>query len=158
MKTHSIGRTRSHNSPRKGDTPMRAIAQLRRNAFRLTTIMLLVLLSQAYANAQCAIVNPDFESGTLTGWTNYFRSASSGQWFNYTGTLSPLSNHSISAPPQGTRAAVTDHNAATTHALYQDVTIPSGTFASLSFYLYWNNTHTNFVTLNTLDYNSNQQF
>ena len=40
----------------------------------------------------------------------------------------------------------------------QNATIPSGTFATLSFYLYWNNNHTNFVTLNTLDYTNNQQF
>lgn len=137
---------------------MSVLAQFHRNAFRLAAVVVLLLATSLGAHAQCTLVNTDFEGGTLTGWTNYFRSSGTGQFYNYTGTSTPLSLHSISAPPQGSRAAVSDQSAATTHAFYQDATIPAGTFATLSFYLYWNNNHTSFVTLNTLDYTNNQQF
>ena len=113
------------------------------------------------AQAQCAFVNGNFETGNLTGWTLYTRAQSSGTntgWFNYTGTITPASGHTISAPPQGTRAAVGDQNGPTTEALYQDFTVPAGQSATLSFFLYYNNTYGSFVTLNTLDYNGNQQY
>lgn len=90
--------------------------------------------------------NGDFETGNLNGWTQFNRSVNVGNWFNYTGTFSPLTLHTTSAPPQGTRAAVTDQNQATTHVLYQDFTIPAGQSATLSFFLYYNNTHSSFIT------------
>jgi len=107
--------------------------------------------------AQCTFTNGNFESGNLSGWTQFNRSNDIGNWYNYTGTTTPLSFHTISAPPQGTRAATTDQNAATTHVLYQDFTFPAGQSGTLSFYLAYNNTHTSFITLNTLDYTGNQQ-
>ncbi len=64
---------------------------------------------------QCMFTNGNFETGNLTGWTQYNRSNDIGNWFNYTGTVTPLSIHTISAPPEGTRAATTDQTAATTH-------------------------------------------
>ena len=109
------------------------------------------------ANAQCVFTNGDFETGNLTGWTIYTRILSQpANWYNYTGTLTPQTAHNISAPPQGTRAAVTDHNNATTHELYQNVAIPAGQ-STLSFFIAYNNTNNTFVTLNTLDYTGNQQ-
>jgi len=109
------------------------------------------------ARGQCMFTNGDFETGNLTGWTQYNRSNEIGNWYNYTGTMTPLSIHTISAPPQGTRAATTDQTAATTHELYQDFTVPLGQSGTLSFYLAYNNLHTSFISLNTLDFVGNQQ-
>ncbi|HEV7743616.1 MAG TPA: DUF4214 domain-containing protein [Pyrinomonadaceae bacterium] len=122
-------------------------------------IALSASLLPSKAQAQCTFVNGTFEDGTTTGWTIYSR-PSPGlivSFYNYTGTSSPLSAHAISAPPQGTHALVSDQNGPGTQAFYQDVVVPSGPFATLSFYLAYNNTWTSFVNLNTLDYNANQQ-
>jgi hypothetical protein len=126
--------------------------------FSLKVALLLaisVFLWPSQAQAQCTFTNGDFETGTLSGWTKYFRSQNAGDWFNYSGTATPLTSHTISAP-MGTRAAVTDHNAPTTHELYQDVTIPAGQ-STITFYMAYNNTNGFFVTLNTLDWVNNQQ-
>jgi hypothetical protein len=110
------------------------------------------------AQAQCTFNNGNFETSDMTGWQIYTRILSQpANWYNYTGTLTPQTAHIISAPPQGTRAAVTDHNNATTHELYQDFSIPAGQSGTVSFYLAYNNTWSSFITLNTLDYTSNQQ-
>jgi hypothetical protein len=102
-------------------------------------------------------VNNNFETGTFTGWTKYFRSQNVGDWYIYSGALTPQTSHDVAPPPEGTKAAVTDHNAPTTHELYQDVVIPSGTFVTLSYFMAYNNTNGFFVTLNTLDFIGNQQ-
>jgi hypothetical protein len=111
------------------------------------------------AQAQCTFVNGTFEDSTTTGWTIYSRPSAglTVSFYNYTGTSSPLTAHAISAPPQGTRAVVSDQNGPGTQAFYQDVVVPSGSFATLSFYLAYNNTWGSFVNLDTLDYNANQQ-
>ncbi|MCU1266692.1 MAG: hypothetical protein JWM21_3010 [Acidobacteria bacterium] len=136
---------------------MLALAQIRSNPVRLTVIFLFLLMAPLCGQAQCIFTNGDFETTDLTGWTIYNRTFNQGNWYNYTGTLTPLSVHNISAPPQGTRGAVTDQNQASTHELYQDFTLPAGQSGTLSFYFYYNNTHVNFVNLNTLDYVGNQQ-
>jgi hypothetical protein len=128
--------------------------------FSTRTLLLLFCLSFLCfksANAQCLLTNNNFETGNLSGWTVYNRTTNSANWYNYTGTVSPLSGFAIPAPPEGTRGAVSDHTGPTTQALYQDVTLPAGQ-STLKFFLAYNNTHTSFVTLNTLDYNGNQQF
>ena len=136
---------------------MLALAQIRNYVIRSLTILALVLATQSVAQTQCVFTNNSFETGTFTGWTKYFRSQNVGDWYNYTGVSTPITNHDIAAPPDGTRAAVTDHNAPTTHELYQDVAIPAGPFATLSFFMAYNNTNGFFVTLNTLDWVNNQQ-
>jgi hypothetical protein len=137
---------------------MLALAQIRSNPVKLTVILLLLLLTPLSARAQCTFTNGTFETSDMTGWQIYTRILSQpANWYNYTGTLTPQTAHIISAPPQGTRAAVTDHNNATTHELYQDFTIPAGQSGTVSFYLAYNNTYSSFITLNTLDYTSNQQ-
>ncbi|HSS22246.1 MAG TPA: DUF4214 domain-containing protein [Pyrinomonadaceae bacterium] len=127
-----------------------------------TRIFLLLIFTTTFSfshhvQAQCTFTNGDFETGNLSGWTQYNRSNDVGNWYNYTGTLTPLSSHSISAPPQGGRAATSDQNAATTHELYQDFTLPAGQSGTLTFYIAYNNTWSSFITLNTLDFVSNQQ-
>lgn len=136
---------------------MLAIAQVRSNALRLTTILFLLLSAQVYSQAQCLFTNNDFETGDLTGWTIYNRAFNQGDWYNYNSTTTPLSFHFQSAPPQGLRAATTDQNQATTHVMYQDFTVPAGQSGTLSFYYYYNNIHNTFINLNTLDYVGNQQ-
>jgi len=126
--------------------------------FLATTVLALsVLFVFPDVQAQCTFTNNDFETGNMNGWTVHTRTVGTANWFNYTGTVSPLSNHPISAPPQGSRAAVTDHTDQTTHALFQDFTLPPGQSGTISFHLAYNNTWNNFVALNTLDYTSNQQ-
>jgi Carboxypeptidase regulatory-like domain/Domain of unknown function (DUF4214) len=121
-------------------------------------LTLFVLTSFAtIANAQCLTTNGDFEGGTLTGWTVSTRTqvGNTGGWYNYTGITTPISSHSISAPPLGTRGAVTDQTGPSVHVLYQDVTIPAGASATLSFYFYYNNTLGSFLTPETLEAVSN---
>jgi Domain of unknown function (DUF4214) len=136
---------------------MSTIAQLRFHVLKLSVVLIVLLAAPLAGQAQCTFTNGDFESGTLTGWTSYFRSNGIGDWYNYSGTASPQTLHSISAPPQGTRGATTDHNAATTHELYQDFTLTPGQSGTLTFFIAYNNTWPSFVTLNTLDFNGNQQ-
>lgn len=140
---------------------MLALAHIRSNAVKLSTIFLLVLSAQICAQAQCTFTNGDFETANLTGWTTYLRAQNpptSGPtgWLNYAGTSTP-SLHTISAPPQGTRGALSDQNGATTAELYQDFTLPAGQSGTLTFYLAYNNYNTSFITLPTLDWLSNQQ-
>jgi len=130
----------------------------RTSLFFATLAVTLFLLNVPHISAQCTFTNGNFETTDMTGWTIYTRILNQpANWYNYTGTLTPQTSHAISAPPQGTRAAVTDHNNATTHELYQDFTVPAGQSGTLSFYLAYNNTYSSFITLNTLDYTGNQQ-
>jgi hypothetical protein len=129
----------------------------RTSLFLAAFAFMLFLLNVPRTDAQCTFTNGTFEDGTLNGWTVYNRPTGSSTWFNWGSTLTPISSHSISAPPQGTRAAVTDQVQATTHAMYQDFTLPAGQSGTLSFYVAYNNTYTTFINLNTLDWVNNQQ-
>jgi hypothetical protein len=79
--------------------------------------------------AQAAnVVNGDFETGNLSGWTvNSTTSNASGTWFAYSGTVAPLTgaalNATVSAPPQGAFAALTDQVSSGRRLLYQDVAL-----------------------------------
>ncbi len=107
----------------------------------------------------CIFANGDFETNSFAGWTVFNQAGGSGSWFTYTGNTSPLSNLTISSPPEGRFAAVTDQTGPGTHILYRDVTVPAGT-SSLSFFLYYINRSSSFVAPPTLDYtvNPNQQY
>lgn len=124
-------------------------------------VLLIFFFAEKPAQAQCNLTNGDFETGNLTGWTVYTRVSSGGtaNWFNYGGTVSPFSAHTISAPPQGTRGAVVDQNQASVNELYQDFTLPAGQSGTLTFYLAYNNTLSSFInpTPDTLDYTNSQQ-
>ena len=73
------------------------------------------------AAGAATVANGGFESGDLAGWT--VSNLGSGDWFNYTGTLAPLSGTAIAAPLQGTRAATSAQTAPGSHILYQDVAL-----------------------------------
>jgi hypothetical protein len=141
---------------------MPILAQIRGTATTLAAICLLVFAAQICAQAQCTFTNGNFETGDLSGWNVYSRVltgvGNAANWYNYTGTTSPLSAHTLSAPPQGTRAAVSDQNQASINELSQDFTLPAGQSGTLTFYIAYNNLASLFVTLGTLDFNNNQQF
>ena len=86
------------------------------------------------------IINGDFETGDLTGWTTFesntvgegvFRAATGGSVLPLSGATAPLAS-------SGDTLAISDMSAAGLRVLYQDITIPEG--ATLSFDLWWNNT------------------
>jgi hypothetical protein len=142
-------------------TPVYTFSRRSLNAVILLTLSLLFWPAPR-AQAQCTFTNGDFETSNLNGWTVYSRVltgvGNAANWYNYAGNSSPLSSHTLSTPPQGTRAAVADQNQASVNELYQDFTFPAGQSGTLTFYHAYNNLASIFVTLNTLDFNNNQQF
>jgi hypothetical protein len=97
------------------------------------------------------VVNGDFELGTLQGWTAYDEPDSIGPGFQVYQGAEPFGS-SLPAPPQGAFAAANDQTGPGTDILYQDVTIPAGSTASLSMLLAYSNQAAGFVTPGTLDY------
>lgn len=91
-------------------------------------IAAVALLAPGGAGA-ATIVNGDFESGTLTGWQTFNVPAppeNSGNWFAYTGTVSPVSPEfgpAVPPPPAGKYAAISDQSGPGLHILYQDVVL-----------------------------------
>jgi hypothetical protein len=120
--------------------------------------MTLPLLGLAAALAAPAHVHADllsnggFETG-LSGWTVVDQVGSDGSFLDQTGTASPLNGFPVSAPPQGTRAAMTDSFGPGSHVLYQDFVVPASvTDASVGFSLYFNNQDVAYRTPATLDF------
>jgi len=114
-----------------------------KKAFSLFTLTLLLfssfLLINQNAEAQPELfVNGSFETGDFTGWTVVQEQFSGGDWFVYSGTLSPISNLPILPPPVGTFAAVTDQGDPSSQVLFQDIDIPAGT-AECSVIVYYEN-------------------
>lgn len=101
------------------------------------------------AAGAASVANGDFESGDLAGWT--VTNLGSGDWFNYAGTVAPLSGHVIAAPPQGTRAATSAQIGPGSHILHQDVALEADHDHSLSFVLYYANRAGAFFSPETLD-------
>jgi hypothetical protein len=105
------------------------------------------------------IINGNFETGTLAGWTVVNQTGGSGDWFAYRGTISPVSGMTIAAPPEGNFAATTDQTGPGSHILYQVVTLDDAT-PFLTFILYYKNSAAGFATPDSLDYAvvPNQQY
>ena len=105
-------------------------------------------------------VNGGFETGSFAGWTVFNQEEDFGNWFVYSGTVSPESGSPIAAPPDGTYAATTDQVAPGSHILYQDVALEAGFHHMLSFVVYYNNQAGDFATPPSLDFNvsPNQQY
>jgi hypothetical protein len=83
------------------------------------------------------VTNGDFETGTLSGWQVDDFLPGSGSWYAYTGTTAP-GGATVSAPPQGTYAAVTSQSDPGRHIMYQDVTLPpGGSVNKLSLFVYY---------------------
>ena len=97
---------------------------------RLGTVLMscAALLGSATAAEAATVVNGDFETGDLSGWTVDSTSApGNGYWFAYSGTVAPLTgaalNSTVAAPPQGTYAALSDEVNPGRRVLYQDVAL-----------------------------------
>lgn len=86
------------------------------------------------------VVNGDFETGTLKGWSVH-RATTYGNWFAYKGTKEQIAdkrgNQPIQPPPQGTYAAIADQLNADTLILTQDVALEPGTTHFLSLLAYY---------------------
>ncbi len=102
----------------------------------------LVAASSAYAVP--IILNGGFESG-LTGWIRANQIGSAGNFFLQTGTLSPELGDPVPAPPEGTRAAMSDAAGPGAHVLYQDF-VATADAATLSFALFIGNRALAFFT------------
>ncbi|HYQ77909.1 MAG TPA: hypothetical protein VEP91_02230 [Solirubrobacterales bacterium] len=90
-------------------------------------VVALAFLSFGAAGAAAAtVVNGDFETGSLTGWST--EEQGSGEWIAYSGTANPFASEgapALTAPPQGNFAAITVQDGQGAHILYQDVTVGS---------------------------------
>lgn len=130
----------------------------RLSSFVLTLVAVVALTAGSAVAA--TVANGGFESGTLAGWTVVNEAGGSGNWFNYSGTSSPLSGSTIPAPPQGTHAAITDQTGPGSHILLQNIALEAGMKHSLSFDLYYNNQAGVFFSPDSLSYNvfPNQQY
>jgi len=117
---------------------------MRKTVASVAALAAIALLAPLGAGA-ATVVNGDFETGTLSGWT----SVSPGQapedpdgWFAYTGTESPLGTEfepiSVQAPPQGKYGAITAQTGPGVHILYQDVALEPYFSHTLSLTAYYN--------------------
>src|SRR5437588_3377496 len=116
----------------------------------------LAATSSAYAIP--VISNGGFEAG-LTSWTKADQLGSEGTFFSQSGTASPVNNDPVPAPPEGTKAAMTDAEGPGSHVLYQDF-VATADAAALRFALFIGNRADRFATPDSLDFSTpalNQQ-
>ena len=102
----------------------------------------LAATSSAYAIP--VISNGGFEAG-LTSWTKADQLGSEGTFFSQSGTASPVNGDPVPAPPEGTKAAMTDAQGPGSHVLYQDF-VATANAAALRFALFIGNRASLFAT------------
>jgi hypothetical protein len=133
--------------------------------------LLLPLLCEAFdvSAATNLIQNGSFEtnggpnSNVLNGWSIVNEVGGNGTWLAQTGTTGPVTStcgpDDVAAPPDGSFAAMTSQSAEGSHVLYQDVTIPAGATAVLTFQFYMRSL-AEFGTPDSLSFRTaqNQQF
>lgn len=101
-------------------------------------IIVSMFLSPTLAAQTNSVINGDFETGDFTGWTTV--DSGGGELSIYSGEITPISGHTIPAPPNGQFASVSDQFSPSSFILYQDITIPSDVVsANLTFLLYYRN-------------------
>ena len=119
---------------------------------RLSAVALVAALAAApaAASAQVAPVlrNGGFESGTLEQWVTSERGEPGDGWSAATGTVSPLSEFTIPAPPRGSWQAVVDQTDPGSHVLYRDIDVTGE--LELVLTLWYRNRATRFITPRTL--------
>lgn len=113
------------------------------------------------AMATDLIVNGGFESGSLSGWTNYNQAGGNGDWFVVSGTATPLSSFVTVGAASGDYYAVTDQTGPGSHVLTQTFTVAANASnITLSFDLFRNDQSGAGPIINgdTLDYNVTNQY
>src|SRR5437667_9709469 len=120
--------------------------------------VVLGLAAISSADAIPVISNGGFEAG-LTSWTKADQLGSEGTFFSQSGTVSPVNGDPVPAPPEDTKAAMTDAQGPGSHVLYQDF-VATADPAALSFALFIGNRASLFATPASLDFSTptlNQQ-
>lgn len=136
-----------------------SIAKLQRCCALPLRAALLACLVAPAAGAGELVVNGGFESHTGTGaslfdgWTIATQPGGQGGFYAQTAPLSPTNNMAVPAPPAGSSAAMSDQQGPSSQVLYQDITLPAGTPATLSLRLLVSNQANDFVAPASLDYN-----
>jgi len=105
-----------------------------------TALALLATLLFAASAPAATVVNGDFESGSLAGWTQV--NSGEGAWYAYSGILAPggffeIEPREVPPPPQGKFAAISDQGGPGTHILYQDIAIPRYASSTLTMLVYY---------------------
>ena len=109
--------------------------------------------------------NGGANSNLLPGWTIVDEQGGSGTWLAQTGTTGPVTpefdcgTSDVPPPPDGAFSAMATQANEGSHILYQDITIPEGATAVLSFQWFVNSA-SRFFAPDSLSYhtNPNQQF
>jgi hypothetical protein len=128
------------------------------DAVHIAPVKPMIEASEFMTAAAAEIVNGNFETCDLNGWGLYWAGDTNG-WTAYSGTTSPLSGQTISAPPEGTCAAITDQQGPNVQILYQDITL-DGNY-ELNMTLYSHNWGTGFYSPQSLCWDCdfpNQQY
>jgi hypothetical protein len=117
-------------------------------------LFLALALSFFYTDAQAQddpFVNGSFETGDFTGWTVIQEPGSGGDWFVYTGILTPLMSI-VPGPPFGPFAAITDQGGPSSQVLFQDIEVPQDPSVECSVIVYYENNSGVFITAPDLSY------
>lgn len=101
---------------------------------RTLGLALMAAVAVAGPASAATVVNGDFETGDLAGWT---QASTAGSWANYTGTTNPANGRTIAAPPQGTRAAVSGQSGPGRTFMYQDIALEEGERHTLDLQVYY---------------------
>ena len=116
----------------------------------LPLLSLLASLASVSSVHADLISNPGFELG-LIGWS--VANAGSGDFYHYTGNLSPLTSGAIAAPQGGGFAVVTDQGGPGSHVLYQDFLVPFNlSSAMVTFDYFVLNNAVGFIDAGTLSH------
>lgn len=121
---------------------------LKLRAFSIVLTLLFVSIFITHnVNAQGNLFqNGSFETGDFSGWTVIQNTPSGGDWFVYSGDLSPISVLQVLPPPDGTFAAITDQGDPSSQVLYQDIDVPQGSDECSVIIYYENRAEGGFVT------------
>jgi hypothetical protein len=114
-----------------------------RGGGRLIPLAFAVLVCVLFAPTRAAaatVVNGDFESGTLKGWSVH-GATQGGNWFAYKGQTEPIAKRRSRLfppePPQGVYAAIADQVSPHTLVLSQEVALEPGSTHFLSLLAYY---------------------
>lgn len=111
--------------------------------------VLLALAMDACASVNL-VVNGDFSTGDLTGWTTATQ-AEYGEWMIYSGGVLPLSNWTTQPPQHTPYAATADQSGPSSVVLYQNIDLPADKKIYLTYTYYYHNFGEEFFSPRTLN-------